>query len=98
MKYILHCDIAKNITTPSTGFKIESEDIVENTFFLVWNPKTGKTNFRHKSEKEAIDESRRLAKIHKGEEFIVLMAVKRSISADILTESFVTPYQDDIPF
>lgn len=71
---------------------------MENTFFLVWNPKTGKTNFRHKSEKEATDESRRLAKIHKGEEFIVLMAVKRSISADILTESFVTPYQDDIPF
>lgn len=45
-------------------------------FFLVWNPQSGYTKYRHETEEAAAEEARRLAVLHPGKEFIVLRPVE----------------------
>lgn len=65
-------------------------------FYVVWNPATGYTRFRHESHRSAITEAERLAKEHEGQEFIVLQAITKSVSKTVVTEKY--DYDDGIPF
>lgn len=45
------------------------------TFWLVWNPKGRAPTHRHASEASATDEAERLARVNRGETFVVLESV-----------------------
>jgi hypothetical protein len=50
----------------------------EKPFFMVWNPSTGKSTFRHYTEVAALREAERLAATNAGSTFYVLKAISRS--------------------
>jgi hypothetical protein len=41
-------------------------------FFMVWSPSGNQPTHKHENECEALKEAKRLAKIHKGNQFFVL--------------------------
>ncbi len=47
------------------------------TFYLVWNPESGYTKFKHENYDSAHNEAERLAKENSGKEFYVLQTVER---------------------
>ncbi len=46
-----------------------------STFWLVWEPSSGQTRVRHATKQEALTEAKRLASIHTGKEFHVLLSI-----------------------
>lgn len=66
----------------------------KNAFYLVWNPSTGYTMFRHESRRAAEIEAERLCRQHNGE-FIVLEAQCSIKKSDIVKTNFII---DPIPF
>lgn len=68
----------------------------DNKFFLVWNPKTGKTDYRHATHEAAATEAKRLARCYPGEEFFTLLAIGKAKKIDIVYDVFED--HDDIPF
>lgn len=73
-------------------------NLMNEAFYLVWNPKTGYTQFRHKTRAEAQKEAERMAKNNRGEEFIVLAPLSSSKVVDVETVGFRYTGEDDIPF
>lgn len=71
---------------------------MKRPFYLVWNPITGYTRFKHESKQQAENEARRLALEHRGQDFIVLAPVTSTKSVDVQTEGFEYELQDEIPF
>ena len=75
-------------------------------FYVVWNPPTGYTKFRHSSIKAAVEEAKRLALAHPNQEFIVLAPVSTSKKVDVQTTMFIydpenapiPDLEDEIPF
>lgn len=45
------------------------------TFYMVWNPRTGRTAVRHGTLKSAADEAKRLAHLNPNQQFFVLESV-----------------------
>lgn len=80
------------------GFKIlhsaEEIKLKEEAFYLVWNPKTAHAKYRHSTYTGAKNEAERLAQLHKGDEFIVMRAVSKSLAKSVITEE----YEPEIPF
>lgn len=68
-------------------------------FYLVWNPSTGYTKYRHQSRKLAQAEAERMARNNRDQEFIVLSAVASVKISDVVSEDFDYPIlEEDIPF
>lgn len=67
-------------------------------FYLVWNPDTGYTMFRHESKQSAVNEARRLALLHRGSDFIVLAPVTSTKSIDVQVDDFDYSDNDELPF
>jgi len=68
-------------------------------FWLVWNPKTGYTMFRHESKEGARAEAERLAIAHPGDTFIVLTPHSACKRTDVQwQERQNAPHDDGIPF
>lgn len=66
------------------------------SYYLVWNPDTGYTKFRHYNLYVATEEAKRLARQHPGSEFVVLQAVRSVKVNDILIEEYDT--REELPF
>lgn len=73
-----------------------SASTMKKAYFVVWNPSSGYTRFKHESEQAAEREAQRLAREHKGQEFVVLATRSVSKSSDVTTERFEP--EDQIPF
>lgn len=73
-------------------------DIVR--FWFVWNPSAGIPRARHSSKGSAQAEAERLARLHPGQQFIVLKSVGGAVipSGDVEPITFVKASSDDIPF
>lgn len=71
-------------------------------FWFVWNPQGNAPRYRHGSKASADTEALRLARQHRGQQFIVLKAVGGAASVDAPIEpiAFVSGdlNDDDIPF
>jgi hypothetical protein len=50
-------------------------DIIQKSFWLVWNPQGSNPRYQHETEQSAISEAERLAKVNPGETFVVLESV-----------------------
>lgn len=68
----------------------------EEPFFVVWQPSTGYTKYRHGDEYAATAEAERLANLHDGQEFIVLRPVVSVQKTSIVRKRFKDG--DGIPF
>lgn len=55
-------------------------------FYLVWEESTGYTKYKHENIISAEEEAKRLARLHPGKSFHVLLAVTRVIVDDIKVE------------
>lgn len=64
-------------------------------FYLVWNPNGRAPTFLHPTINHAETEAARLAELHPGQEFFVLLPSSSVVSAGITKRRFVL---DDIPF
>lgn len=69
---------------------------MERLYFLVWNPETGQTRHRHENLEQAEAEAARLAKNHRGSEFVVLAPIASHKAVDTVRTKF-EPH-DEIPF
>lgn len=69
-------------------------------FWFVWNPAGNAPRHRHGSKAFAEIEALRLARLHRGQQFIVLKAVGGACSQEAPVEpiKFVPGDADDIPF
>lgn len=67
----------------------------DKVFFLVWNPRTSQTRYRHETYQAAKDEAERLARLNNGESFYVLQAVSCSMKP---VETITRRLDDGIPF
>lgn len=64
-------------------------------FWLVWNPQGHAPQYRHDTEASAAREAERLARLNRGQRFIVLRPVCEIVVDDVQR----TDYEpDDIPF
>ena len=68
---------------------------MNRSFFLVWQPETGYTRYRHDDYQLAQLEAERLAAQNPGKEFLVLQAVGGAVSTNIQRIEFDV---SDIPF
>ncbi len=69
---------------------------MRDIFYVVWQPDSGYTKFRHPSRNAAIQEAKRLALAHRGKEFIVLCSSLSVIVDEVRIEEFGP--DDGIPF
>lgn len=60
-------------------------------FFVVWNPAHGLPRYRHDTLDGAVNEAKRLASVHPGQQFHVLQSVLTAERADPVT---VTRHED----
>ena len=70
-------------------------------FFLVWNPKTEQTAFRHPDYTSARNEALRLAKKNPGQEFFVLGTHCRIVKPpDVQVDEWgmTDLFENEIPF
>jgi hypothetical protein len=69
-------------------------------FWMVWNPQGNAPRYQHGSKSSADTEALRLARQHRGQQFIVLKAVGGACSQEAPIEPimFVAGASDDIPF
>lgn len=58
----------------------------------------GVPTMRHTTRLDAKNEAERLARIHRGTEFIFLEAIAKAISSDVQWEKATGDHQDSIPF
>jgi hypothetical protein len=65
-------------------------------FYMVLNPATNFTRFRHQDYQSAKAEAMRLARNHPGQDFIVLSAVASVVKDDLRVDE--VPASDHIPF
>lgn len=68
-------------------------------FFVVWNPATGYTKFKHPTQEAADKEAERLARENRNSEFLVMAPVARFKAVDVTKEKFdYYLKEEDIPF
>lgn len=67
---------------------------MRSTFWFVWNTNGRAPAFKHETAESAKTEAQRLARAHRGEEFIILQAVGGAVLKDPVEEIKF----DDIPF
>lgn len=65
-------------------------------FYMVWNPATKYTAYKHDDYQMAKTEATRLARNNPGQEFVVLCAVATLCKQDVLCDE--VPANDHIPF
>lgn len=56
-------------------------------FWLIWEPSTGKTHVKHYSYQQATNEAERLARLHKGKQFVVLESISQCFVKDVIWEN-----------
>jgi hypothetical protein len=61
---------------------------MKQPFFVVWQPSTGYTKYRHTSQEAAEEEAVRLAKQNLGQEFIVLLSMSSLVVNKVQREEF----------
>lgn len=69
------------------------EKLMNEIFWLVWNPQGNAPKHRHNSKDEAIKEAFRLARLNPDNEFFVLQALGTAKKVDVIYEEL-----DQIPF
>lgn len=65
-------------------------------FYLVWNPQRREPQQQHSTLESAERESERLARLHRGQRFIVLRSVSECVSDDI--QRITHTENDELPF
>lgn len=72
---------------------------MEERYWLVWNPQTARTSFKHPTEHSATTEAERLARLNPGEMFVVLTPVSARKVDDMQIIKFgPTPPSSEPPF
>lgn len=66
-------------------------------FWMVWNPCGNQPRVRHDSERAAVTEAERLARLNPGEHFIVLEAVALRV-VDNMQKVDLRVDGDEVPF
>jgi hypothetical protein len=66
-------------------------------FWFVWNEGGDAPRHKHPSFGSASDEAERLAKLHRGQTFVVLQSVVAMLVSDVQRID-LRPADDDIPF
>lgn len=64
-------------------------------YYVVWNPITGYTKYKHDTRQAAENEAKRLALEHRGQSFVVLAPISMMKIAEVQTTLFE---YDEIPF
>lgn len=65
-------------------------------FWMVWNPEGRAPTYRHETGESARDEAKRLARIHPGQTFVVLCAMRGYVLAKPEPEEIM--FDDGLPF
>jgi hypothetical protein len=74
----------------------EDEVSDQQTVWLVWNPGHGAPNFKHYDSASAVREAERLARLHPGEKFYVMVSVGVAV---VEQPSVYTAFSDyGVPF
>jgi hypothetical protein len=71
---------------------------VPRPFWMVWNPQKFPPQAQHDTAEKAVNEAKRLAAAHPGEQFVVLMATHRVQRAEPVTVTVLADPDDMIPF
>ena len=68
--------------------------MVEEGFWMVWNPQRSAPRMKHFTRDSAINEAKRLARENPGEEFVVLQSVgsARRVDIDFVEHSAPLPF------
>lgn len=61
----------------------------QDTFFMVWNPNGHPPKVHHGDRELAEREARRLATLHPGQRFVVLMAESEFVKDDVRVTRYV---------
>jgi hypothetical protein len=69
---------------------------IEKVFWLVWNPAGGPPTHEHQTEESAIAEAKRLARLNRGQKFVVLRAITHFVVDDMQRVDYEE--RDDLPF
>ena len=69
----------------------------DQSFWFVWNEKGAAPRFKHPTQDSAVTEAKRLARLNKGEQFIVMQSVCMVQVTDIVIED-LRPQFDELPF
>ena len=69
---------------------------MSDRFFMVLG--RGMPTFRHHTYEAAEQEAQRLARLDRGQEFIVLAAMSKVKVTDVTIERLGAPSDDDLPF
>jgi len=67
-------------------------------FYMVLNPATYYTKYRHESYRNAKEEAVRLARQHPGIEFIILQAMATAKINDVIVDEVKPENDDNVPF
>ena len=67
-------------------------------FWLVWNPQGHAPTRDHATRQSAEREADRLARLNRGQRFIVLQSVSERVVDDVQVIAHVADEADDIPF
>lgn len=71
---------------------------MNESFWLVWNPKGRSPSMEHRTYESAETEAKRLARINRGETFIVLESVVAVCVDDVKMIDLRPEFNDGIPF
>jgi hypothetical protein len=70
---------------------------MKERFWFVWNASASMPRVKHTTEQSANVEAERLARVHRGQTFIVLMSVREFVSIDVARLEHQEP-ELEIPF
>ena len=69
---------------------------IRKPFWLVWHLDGGVPSYKHESRRSAESEAERLARLHRGQTFVVMESMCGKVSNDVISIDFSN--DADIPF